>query len=164
MEINLFKAGVKVELQKCSCEDNYFLQEYFNINSNANLNKWKKIARNVEFEDSEKLIFDLLMSLKEDIVRIEEKISHKNSLLPLEQKNIIESLNFEYLNFLDAFLEKDKEYYVRFEINNQKMAIFVKACDEKMAKIIKIKPEDEMIYDAFVVEMQRNIIRNLKEK
>ncbi|EAJ4311423.1 hypothetical protein ACMTOR_001689, partial [Campylobacter jejuni] len=83
-------------------------------------------------------------------------------LIPLKQKGVIESLNFEYLNFLDTILEEDKEYYLRFDLNNQKIAIFIKAQSQTLAKIIKIKPEDKMAFDAFVVEIQRNMIRNKK--
>ncbi len=45
---------------------------------------------------------------------------------------------------------------------NQKIAIFIKAQSQTLAKIIKIKPEDKMAFDAFVVEIQRNMIRNKK--
>ncbi|EII8307978.1 hypothetical protein LI817_001603, partial [Campylobacter jejuni] len=49
-----------------------------------------------------------------------------------------------------------------FDLNNQKIAIFIKAQSQTLAKIIKIKPEDKMAFDAFVVEIQRNMIRNKK--
>ena len=48
------------------------------------------------------------------------------------------------------------------DLNNQKIAIFIKAQSQTLAKIIKIKPEDKMAFDAFVVEIQRNMIRNKK--
>ncbi|EAK5057312.1 hypothetical protein CE017_08580, partial [Campylobacter jejuni] len=106
--------------------------------------------------------FDLLLSLKEDILRLENSLDKNKELIPLKQKGVIESLNFEYLNFLDTILEEDKEYYLRFDLNNQKIAIFIKAQSQTLAKIIKIKPEDKMAFDAFVVEIQRNMIRNKK--
>ena len=59
-------------------------------------------------------------------------------------------------------MEKDKQYYMRFEINNQKIALFIEAQSENLAKMIKIKPEDRIIYDAFVVEIQRDMIRSKK--
>ncbi|HEC2346292.1 TPA: hypothetical protein R2A17_001633, partial [Campylobacter jejuni] len=124
--------------------------------------KWKKLALRIDFDEGEKIIFDLLLSLKEDILRLENSLDKNKELIPLKQKGVIESLNFEYLNFLDTILEEDKEYYLRFDLNNQKIAIFIKAQSQTLAKIIKIKPEDKMAFDAFVVEIQRNMIRNKK--
>ena len=163
MELNLFKAGLSAEFQSCDVNDSYFLQEYLNINLSSKLSKWKKLASKVDFEDSEKLIFDLILSLKEDIVKLENRLLNQDKLLPLSQKGIIDALNFEYLNFLEPLLQKDKHYYMRFEINGQKIALFALAQSENLAKIIKIKAEDRILYDAFTVEIQRDMIRNRKE-
>lgn len=162
MELNLFKAGIKLEFQACDINDNYFLQEYLSINANTRLTKWKKLALKMDFEESEKLIFDLLLSLKEDIIKLESHLIKNQELLNLKNKSIIDSLNFEYLLISDDLLEKDQEYYFRFEINNHKIALFTKATTSNLAKIVKIKPEDQMTYDAFVVEIQRSIIRASK--
>lgn len=164
MELIFFKAGFEAELECCEIENNHFLQEYLKLGAISQLSKWKKLAMRIDFGEGEKIIFDLLLSLKEDILRLENSLSKDTELLALKQKGIVESLNFEYLNFLDNTLEKDKEYYLRFELNRQKIAIFVKAENEKLAKIVKIKPEDRLAFDAFVVEIQRDIIRNKKEK
>lgn len=118
----------------------------------------------MDFDEGEKIIFDLLLSLKEDILRLEDSLDKNKDLLVLKQKGVVESLNFEYLNFLDEILEEGKEYYIRFDLNNQKMAIFAKAQNKKLAQIIKIKPEDRIAFDAFVVQLQRDMIRNKKDK
>ncbi|EDP4246199.1 hypothetical protein JKL93_001746, partial [Campylobacter jejuni] len=138
------------------------LGEYLKLGAISQILKWKKLALRIDFDEGEKIIFDLLLSLKEDILRLENSLDKNKELIPLKQKGVIESLNFEYLNFLDTILEEDKEYYLRFDLNNQKIAIFIKAQSQTLAKIIKIKPEDKMAFDAFVVEIQRNMIRNKK--
>ncbi|ELZ6308091.1 hypothetical protein UXX41_001496, partial [Campylobacter jejuni] len=143
-------------------ENNRFLGEYLKLGAISQILKWKKLALRIDFDEGEKIIFDLLLSLKEDILRLENSLDKNKELIPLKQKGVIESLNFEYLNFLDTILEEDKEYYLRFDLNNQKIAIFIKAQSQTLAKIIKIKPEDKMAFDAFVVEIQRNMIRNKK--
>ena len=163
MEIKLFKSGFEAEFQSCDLENNHFLQEYFKLGAISQLSKWKKLALRVDFDEGQKAIFELLLSLKEDILRLESKLCKEEELLKLEKRGIVESLNFEHLNFLDEILEKDKEYYLRFELNNQKIAIFIRALSDKLAKIIKIKPEDKLAFDTFVVEIQRNIIRDKKE-
>lgn len=162
MELNLFRVGLSAEFEICDINDSYFLQEYLNINSSSKLGRWRKLASKVDFEENERLIFELLLSLKEDISRIENYLSRQDRLLPLSQKGVISALNFEYLNFLESLLQKGREYYMRFDINNQKIALFVHAQDENLAKIIKIKAEDRVLYDAFVVEIQRDMIRNKK--
>ncbi|HIH2181528.1 TPA: hypothetical protein ACYKJS_001563 [Campylobacter coli] len=164
MEISLFKAGFEASLECCDIENNHFLQEYLKLGAISQLSKWKKLALRVDFDEGEKIIFDLLLSLKEDILRLEDSLDKNKDLLVLKQKGVVESLNFEYLNFLDEILEEGKEYYIRFVLNNQKMAIFAKAQNKKLAQIIKIKPEDRIAFDAFVVQLQRDMIRNKKDK
>ncbi|EAI9710945.1 hypothetical protein C3779_05645 [Campylobacter coli] len=164
MEISLFKAGFEASLECCDIENNHFLQEYLKLGAISQLSKWKKLALHVDFDEGEKIIFDLLLSLKEDILRLEDSLDKNKDLLVLKQKGVVESLNFEYLNFLDEILEEGKEYYIRFDLNNQKMAIFAKAQNKKLAQIIKIKPEDRIAFDAFVVQLQRDMIRNKKDK
>lgn len=164
MELNLFKADLKIEFEACDLNDNLFLQEYLSINTNRQLAKWKKLAYRVDFEDSEKIIFDLLLSLKEDISRIENHLFKKNKLLALSQLDTINLLNFEYINFKNENLIENQEYYARFEINDQKIAFYFKALNRKLAKIIKIKSEDQDVYNAFVVEIQRDIIKTFKGK
>ncbi|EJJ1621204.1 hypothetical protein NIP11_000906 [Campylobacter coli] len=164
MEISLFKAGFEASLECCDIENNHFLQEYLKLGAISQLSKWKKLALRVDFDECEKIIFDLLLSLKEDILRLEDSLDKNKDLLVLKQKGVVESLNFEYLNFLDEILEEGKEYYIRFDLNNQKMAIFAKAQNKKLAQIIKIKPEDRIAFDAFVVQLQRDMIRNKKDK
>ncbi|EAK0878128.1 hypothetical protein A2D65_07085 [Campylobacter coli] len=164
MEISLFKAGFEASLECCDIENNHFLQEYLKLGAISQLSKWKKLALRVDFDEGEKIIFDLLLSLKEDILRLEDSLDKNKDLLALKQKGVVESLNFECLNFLDEILEEGKEYYIRFDLNNQKMAIFAKAQNKKLAQIIKIKPEDRIAFDAFVVQLQRDMIRNKKDK
>lgn len=164
MEISLFKAGFEASLECCDIENNHFLQEYLKLGAISQLSKWKKLALRVDFDEGEKIIFDLLLSLKEDILRLEDSLDKNKDLLALKQKGVVESLNFEYLNFLDEILEEGKEYYIRFDLNNQKMAIFAKAQNKKLVQIIKIKPEDRIAFDAFVVQLQRDMIRNKKDK
>ncbi|MBM0636486.1 hypothetical protein LNU06_00320 [Campylobacter sp. VicNov18] len=164
MELTFFKAGFKAYLECCETQNSLFLQEYLKLGALCQISKWKKLALRIDFNEGEKIIFDLLLSLKEDILRLENSLDKSKELLELKQKGTVESLNFEYLNFLDPILEKDKKYYLRFDLNNQTIAIFIQAQSDKLAKIIQIKPEDKIAFDAFVVQIQREMIRNKKEQ
>ncbi|ARE81075.1 hypothetical protein [Campylobacter helveticus] len=163
MEINLFQTRLKIEFEEFDEGKSEILNEYANINVNSRLVKWKKLSYKVDFEESERVIFDLLLSLKEDIIRIENHLFNQEELLTLKHKTHIKALNFEYLEFLENLLENGKDYYARFELNNQKIAFFFKSQSENLAKITKMKPEDLISYNAFVVETQRNAIREKKE-
>ncbi|HEG4988553.1 TPA: hypothetical protein SER58_001825, partial [Campylobacter jejuni] len=109
MELALFKAGFEAHLECCEIENNRFLGEYLKLGTISQILKWKKLALRIDFDEGEKIIFDLLLSLKEDILRLENSLDKNKELIPLKQKGVIESLNFEYLNFLDTILEEDKE-------------------------------------------------------
>ncbi|MCW1371784.1 hypothetical protein OLQ24_06915, partial [Campylobacter jejuni] len=115
MELTLFKAGFEAHLECCEIENNRFLGEYLKLGAISQILKWKKLALRIDFDEGEKIIFDLLLSLKEDILRLENSLDKNKELIPLKQKGVVESLNFEYLNFLDTILEEDKEYYLRFD-------------------------------------------------
>ncbi|WP_243832582.1 hypothetical protein [Campylobacter sp. US33a] len=161
--MNFFTTGLKIEFQKSDLSDSVFLQEYLNLNANKTLAKWKKLSSRTDFSEGERLVFDLLLELKSDIVSLKQSNEEK-SLLELGQKGFICAMNFECLKFSEELLESGSEYYARFDLNSQKIAVFLKALDANTAKIIKIKSDDESVYSAFVVEIQRDMIKNLKGK
>ncbi|KAA6225228.1 MULTISPECIES: hypothetical protein [unclassified Campylobacter] len=163
MELNFFKAGLKVSYENCDINDNHFLQEYLNFGQTHQFSKWKQKAAKLNLEESEKFLFEFMLSIKEDIAKLERKLNKNEGLLPLSKEGVVDALNFEYLQFLDKNLEKDKQYYARFELNSNKICIFFEAKNESLAKIIKIKPEDIALYNAFVVDIQRDMIKNRKE-
>lgn len=162
MELNFFKAGLKVEFSESSLDNEYFLQEYLRLNTNAKINEWKSKASKVDFDDNTKIIFELLLDLKKDIARIENYLFKNDELIPLNNEDLACGLNFDYFSFENENFIKDKTYYARFNVNDQKVAIFAKAINEKILKIIKIKAGDRSIYDAFVVDIQRDIIKTMK--
>ncbi|EAK4310987.1 hypothetical protein DJ678_08745, partial [Campylobacter jejuni] len=97
MELTLFKVGFEAHLECCKIENNRFLGEYLKLGAISQILKWKKLALRIDFDEGEKIIFDLLLSLKEDILRLENSLDKNKELIPLKQKGVIESLNFEYL-------------------------------------------------------------------
>ena len=164
MELKLFAAGLEADLECCELENNPFSQEYLKLSALSALSKWKKLAARVEFEEGERIIFDLLLSLKEDILRLENALSADRELLPLKQRAVIRALNFEHFDFAEGVLERDKIYYLRAGLNHQILALFIRAESENLARIVKIKPEDRAVFDAFVVAVQRENIINSRGK
>ncbi|EAH6691487.1 hypothetical protein E4O24_08485, partial [Campylobacter jejuni] len=74
MELALFKAGFEAHLECCEIENNRFLGEYLKLGAISQILKWKKLALRIDFDEGEKIIFDLLLSLKEDILRLENSL------------------------------------------------------------------------------------------
>ncbi|WP_142682333.1 hypothetical protein [Campylobacter sp. MIT 99-7217] len=160
--MNFFKTALRIDFQEASLDDEQFMQEYFNLNLSKINDRWKKLSFKTDFTEGERLLFELILKLREDIKGLEQRILSENSLLELEQKANLCGVNFENLQLLETCLKQNQIYYGRFELNRSKIALFFEALDEKTAKIIKIKNEDKQEYDAFVVQMQREMIKTLK--
>lgn len=159
--MKFFDTALKIEFQRYKEDDLAFLSEFNQMNNNA-LNTWKKLALKVSFSEEEELLFKLLLSLKEDVLRLEDKIYQRNSLLELEHKSQISGIAFDGLKLQDECLETEALYYARIEINHQLISFFFKALNSNQALITEIKREDKGFYDVFVVEMQRRMINATK--
>ncbi|QOR01062.1 MULTISPECIES: hypothetical protein [unclassified Campylobacter] len=164
MEINFFKSSLELEFEECKTRYDEFLQEYLSSNNYVNLSKWKKLAARVEFSEGEQIIFDLLMDIKQELYWIKNDINKTKLFTDLKYKAFVVGVNFAHFQFKDKCLVQDEEYYARFELNGQKVSVFFKALSENEAKITQIKAEDELAYDNFVANMQRAMIKILKEQ
>ncbi|MCV3403379.1 hypothetical protein L8W41_02430 [Campylobacter sp. IFREMER_LSEM_CL1904] len=162
--MKFFKSSLELEFEESTERYEEFLQEYVSSNNYVNLSKWKKLASRVEFSDGEQLIFDLLMDLKQELYLIKNDINKTKLFVNLKYKSFVIGVNFTHIQFKDRCLMQDEDYYARFNLNGQKISIFFKALNENEAKITQIKAEDELVYDNFVANMQRAMIKILKEQ
>ena len=164
MELTLFKSSISVNFDENSKQEDRFLQEYFALNLNSKLTRFKKMAAKIEFSEGEELIFNLLLSLKNDILRLEAKIEQQNNLLELSYSSVICAIHYEYMRLADALLKENEIYYMRFSIEGQDIALFTKAVDDRTVKIVKFKNDDKILYDSFVAQMQREFLQDRKRK
>lgn len=164
MEINFFKSSLDIEFEEISMRYDEFLQEYLTSNNFVNLNKWKKLASRIELSEGEQLIFDLLLDLKQEFFLLKNAMNQTKLYVNLNNQEEIEGVNFSHLKFKNECLISDQEYYGRMELNGQKICFFFKALNQNEAKISQMKNEDENIYNNFVADMQRAMIKILKEK
>lgn len=164
MEMKFFKSSLELEFEESTERYEEFLQEYVSSNNYVNLSKWKKLASRVEFSEGEQLIFDLLMDLKQELYLIKNDINKTKLFVNLKYKSFVIGVNFTHIQFKDRCLMQDEDYYARFNLNGQKISIFFKALNENEAKITQIKAEDGLVYDNFVANMQRAMIKILKEQ
>lgn len=163
MGLNFFKTALKIHFQSTSeDESSPFMQEYLSLNL-AHLNdRWKKLGLKVDFTEGEALLFDLILSLKQDVKNLEQKLFEKEALLRLEHEANLCGINFEHIQIKENLFVKNQIYYARFELNHTKIALFIRALSANEAEIYKIKKEDKQYYDAFVTQMQRDMIKSLK--
>lgn len=164
MELNFFESSLELEFEKNKERKEEFLQEFLTSNNYVNLNKWKKLASRVEFSEGEELIFDLLLDIKQELFYLKNEINKTDTFLVLEEKSLINGVNFSHIRLRDKCLQVDEEYYGKIIINSKKISFFFKALSENEAKITQIKSDDESIYNGFIVDVQRMMIKILKEQ
>ncbi len=164
MEINFFQCSLNLNFEESKTRYDEFLHDYLTSNNLVNLNKWKKLASRVEFSEGEQLIFELLLDLKQEIFMLKNDINKSNLSIELNQNFMLDGINFSHLKFKEECLQHKEEYYAKLELYGQKICFFFKGLNAKEGKIIQMKSEDESIYNNFVVDMQREMIKILKEK
>ncbi len=163
MSLVLFNAGFRVDFQSCTDNKEEFLQEYFKLSTNAKLAHFKKLASKAEFSDSEEVLFKLLLSIKNDILRLESRLENEQNFLKLQHSSFVCAVHYEYIKIKDPLLKEEQEYYFRFRLEGEDMAFFVRAIDEKLARIEKFKNDDKILYDGFVANMQREFLKERKK-
>ena len=161
--MKFFDAALKLEFELYDENNLSFLQD-FNQSKNVALNKWKKLAAKVDFSEGEELLFHLLLSLKDDVMKLEDTILQKNSTLILKEKNTINAVAFEGIRLKDECLQEGALYYAHTEINRQMISFFFKALSLNEASITQMKKEDKILYDNFVVDIQRQLINKRKDE
>lgn len=158
--MKFFETALSLKFERCEGEHLEFLKDFNRLNKNAVLTRFKQAAAKVNFSEGEELLFKLFLSLKEDIMRMDDKISQKNSPLVLKNEAMICGVGFEGIKFSTPCLENGALYYAKTEINREIMGFFFVAQNESEGEITRIKKEDKSLFDAFVVETQRqNILK-----
>lgn len=158
--MKFFDTALKIEFELCEGENASFLNDFNQSAQNALLARFKKLAAKVDFSEGEALLYQMLLSIKEDLARLDDKISHKNSALVLQNESVLCGVGFEGIKFSENVLENEALYYGRVELHHQTMRFFFKALNQNEAMIERIKKEDKTAFDAFVVEIQRqNILK-----
>lgn len=161
--MKFFETRLKIDFEALSLgRENELLKEYTSLNSNAQITQLKNFATKVDFSDGEAFLFEILLGIKEDLFRLESLIKNQTSLLSLANEGIICALNYEFIEFSEAVLNPQERYYARIQITQKPLAFFCEATSENTAKFVKIKSEDKMLYDGFVVGVQRELINELK--
>ncbi len=161
--MKFFDTALQVEFELYDESNLTFLQD-FNQGKNLALNKWKKQAAKIDFTEGEELLFNLLLSLKDDMIKLEEAILHKNSALMLKNKGIISAVAFEGIKFKEQCLQNGALYYAKMSINHHLMSFFFKALNADEGTFTQVKKEDKTLYDNFVVDIQRQLIIKRKDK
>lgn len=163
--MTFFKTSLKIDFEALNeRNEERFLQEYLALTKGAELARFKKLAAKIDFSEAEEFLFHMLLSIKEDLSDLKFKIDKKESLLKLENTGFINEFNFEHIKLGAPCLKPLASYYARLELGGQLVSLFCKAHSAQVAEITKIKAEEKVLWDNFVVQMQRDMIKDLRSK
>jgi len=161
--MTFFKTSLKIEFEVLnSSNEERFLEEYLALNKSAEVARFKKLAAKIDFSEAEEFLFQMLLNIKKDLSDL--KLNQKEKLLKLENQGFANEINFEHIQMSAPCFKPLAKYYARVEIRTQILSFFIETKDAQIAEISKIKAEEKALWDNFVVQMQRDMIKDLRSK
>ncbi|BCX80135.1 hypothetical protein [Campylobacter sp. 19-13652] len=169
MSIRLVPAMLEVCLELDAVAKEQHLMEYNSLSFSEEdpLGAWLKRARaKGETKNTDEVLLNLLVHLHRKIDVLSEAVSGvKREFKSLAMSAIINEVGFEYVGFGDEILSVDEKYYMRFELPvfpKRQIAMYLKACDKRVAKIELMHDDDVSDWDGFVASKEREMIRMIK--
>lgn len=167
--IRLVPAVLIAELELDELAKDEHLMEYNSLSFSEEdpLGAWLKRAKaKGETKNTDQVLLNLLVHLHRKIDTLSESISGvKRELKSLELSGVISEVGFEYVGFKDQILKPFEKYYLRLELPvfpKRHMAMYVVACDDRVAKIDLMHDDDVSDWDGFVASKEREMIRMIK--
>lgn len=156
MDIKFYPSRIMLSFEEDLRED--FLAEYTFLHAEKSIDRYKRAAAGLEFTDGERFLLNVLLDLKKDIKNLREELGVKSKLIKLKHEEYLDGINFSHLRLKSDFLKRDSKYYAKMIINDTLIGFFFLACDERVAKITKMRREDEDMLNRFVLDTQRALI------
>lgn len=127
----LFDTCIKIEFEPMQKE-----HELLYNHSESFLDKYKKKALRCDFSKEEELLFEMLLSVKQDLLKLSQKPPH-----PLNYDALIVKIDYDCFVVDSENLEIGKVYFARIFFD-ELMYLYFEALDKNYAKIVKIKNSD----------------------
>lgn len=162
--MTFFKTSLKLSFEQIDKNEDQFLEEYLNLGKSADFSRLKKLASKIDFSEGEEFLFHMLLGIKEDLSELKLRILKQDELLKLANEENISAFNFEHFKLAKASLIPANKYYARLELSSHLISFFFIAKENDLAEISKIKADDKALWDNFVVQMQRDMIKDLRSK
>ena len=168
-EVRLFKAPLSMVYERDSAGDEKFLREFNSIlpGDEDALGAWLKRAKSRgETKESDQVLLTLVIELHRKIDALSDYIKNEHKqYLPLKESVDIDEIGFTHIKISEAKFKKDEIYYARIAMPifpKRNLSLYLRAEDERLAKIENMHEEDEADWNAYVTARERVMIRELR--
>ncbi len=151
-EVRLFKAPLSMVYECDRSGDEKFLREFNSIlpGDEDALGAWLKRAKSR----------DRKIDALSDYIKNEHK-----QYLPLKESADIDEIGFTHIKISEDKFTKNEIYYARIMMPifpKRNLSLYLRAQDERLAKIENMHEEDEADWNAYVTARERVMIRELR--
>lgn len=168
-EVRLFKASLSMVYECDRSGDEKFLREFNSIlpGDEDALGAWLKRAKSRgETKESDQVLLTLVIELHRKIDALSDYIKNEHKqYLPLKESVDIDEIGFTHIKISEAKFKKDEIYYARIAMPifpKRNLSLYLRAEDERLAKIENMHEEDEADWNAYVTARERVMIRELR--
>ena len=168
-EVRLFKAPLSMVYECDRSEDEKFLREFNSIlpGDEDALGAWLKRAKSRgETKESDQVLLTLVIELHRKIDALSDYIKNEHKqYLPLKESVDIDEIGFTHIKISEDKFTKDEIYYARIAMPifpKRNLSLYLRAEDERLAKIENMHEEDEADWNAYVTARERVMIRELR--
>ncbi|WP_107788805.1 hypothetical protein [Campylobacter concisus] len=168
-EVRLFKAPLSMAYECDRNADEKFLREFNSIlpGDEDALGAWLKRAKSRgETKDSDQILLTLLIELHRKVDALSDYIKNEHKqYLPLSESANIDEIGFTHIKISEEKFQKDEIYYARIAMPifpKRNLSLYLKAIDERLAKIENMHEEDEADWNAYVTARERVMIREMR--
>ena len=168
-EVRLFKAPLSMVYECDRSGDEKFLREFNSIlpGDEDALGAWLKRAKSRgETKESDQVLLTLVIELHRKIDALSDYIKNEHKqYLPLKESTDIDEIGFTHIKISEDKFTKDEIYYARIVMPifpKRNLSLYLRAQDERLAKIENMHEEDEADWNAYVTARERVMIRELR--
>ncbi|WP_462108261.1 hypothetical protein [Campylobacter concisus] len=168
-EVRLFKAPLSMVYERDRSGDEKFLREFNSIlpGDEDSLGAWLKRAKSRgETKESDQVLLTLVIELHRKIDALSDYIKNEHKqYLPLKESADIDEIGFTHIKISKDKFKKDEIYYARIAMPifpKRNLSLYLRAQDERLAKIENMHEEDEADWNAYVTARERVMIRELR--
>ena len=170
MSVRLVKAPISLVFSRADVDKEVYIREFQQLNESDDdaISQWLKLAKaKGDTIDTDPVLLNLVVELHRKIDSLERFLKNEEpKRVFLTNEAEIESIGFEHFKIASDMFEENTLYYGRVEMPvhpKRDVAIFFKAVDKSLAKIIKIHERDEREWGAYLTARERVLIREARE-
>lgn len=168
-DVRLIEANLAINFDQVSAKKSEFLGEFdlFGRENCDEISQWIRHAKaRGKTENTDEILLKLLLELHHKIDCIADMLEHKEkNSLNLSQSDEIIAIGYGYFKISAPKFTPKFSYYARIFLPvfpKRQIAIFFDAVDENLAKITKMHYNDEIDWDSYVSQKEREKLRKMR--